>query len=422
VGTALIYSGADGNRIWVVKINQFGDTLWTRVLGGPNTGALSVASSSDGGCVITGECNFSCVIKLDQNGNIVWDRNYGGDGIQCWDIIKTSDGGYIVCGRINLMDGYVLKIDSLGILQWQRTYATPSVFKDFESIIEIKGEGYTVCGSVDSINSPNIYGYIMKVDNLGYFIWDNIFKINNLSANTRSINISNNNYIVGGNYNGSPYPYYFAIFDMDGKFITNKNFRSTRDEYFDDMKILNENRYIMTTERDSISLYSKIIITDSSGNIINQKEYYAIDDNSFKSILPLDNGDLVFLGSYKYTGVFNTDFYAMRTDSNLNSTPLGINANNLTLPKDFQLLNNYPNPFNNSTTIQYELKQRQNIKLMLYDIGGKYIATLLEEQKNPGYYKYYLNTESYGLSSGIYFVKLISNNGYNVNQKILLIK
>ena len=83
------------------------------------------------------------------------------------------------------------------------------------------------------------------------------------------------------------------------------------------------------------------------------------------------------------------------------------------LPTHFRLMQNFPNPFNPTTNIQFEILERTDIKLELFDVMGKNVATLFKGSKNPGLHQIKWNgTNDQGqlLSTGIYFYKLTSKN------------
>ncbi|NGP88615.1 T9SS type A sorting domain-containing protein [Fodinibius halophilus] len=73
-------------------------------------------------------------------------------------------------------------------------------------------------------------------------------------------------------------------------------------------------------------------------------------------------------------------------------------------PDKIQLSQNYPNPFNNQTLIEYILPQRSSVKLEVYDILGRKVRSLVDENKNEGIHSEFFNTSD--LASGIYFYRL----------------
>jgi hypothetical protein len=74
------------------------------------------------------------------------------------------------------------------------------------------------------------------------------------------------------------------------------------------------------------------------------------------------------------------------------------------IPKEFKLFNNYPNPFNSNTRINYELRITNYVSLIVFDVNGKEIVTLVKQKQDPG--EYIVEFNGTNLSSGIYFYRL----------------
>lgn len=90
----------------------------------------------------------------------------------------------------------------------------------------------------------------------------------------------------------------------------------------------------------------------------------------------------------------------------------------ITGPSSFSLSQNYPNPFNPSTTIRYSIKDAGLVKLEIYDILGRKITTVVNEEKQPGEYE--VNFNGNNLSSGIYFYKLTTGSFTQIRKMQLL--
>lgn len=86
---------------------------------------------------------------------------------------------------------------------------------------------------------------------------------------------------------------------------------------------------------------------------------------------------------------------------------------------DFQLLQNYPNPFNPNTTIEFEIPQREKVKIEIFNVLGQRIATLLNAEMESGRHR--INFNASGLSSGVYFYTLRSGS-FVETRKMLLIR
>jgi len=89
------------------------------------------------------------------------------------------------------------------------------------------------------------------------------------------------------------------------------------------------------------------------------------------------------------------------------------------IPEQIALVGNYPNPFNPSTTILFQLPKSSFVKLSIYDINGRLVELLVNEQKNAGYYSVNWNAEKVG--SGIYFYRINAGEFSSV-KKCLVIK
>jgi hypothetical protein len=89
------------------------------------------------------------------------------------------------------------------------------------------------------------------------------------------------------------------------------------------------------------------------------------------------------------------------------------------MPIEYALGQNYPNPFNPSTKIKYSVPKNGLVSILVYDLTGQEIATLLNEVKEPGNYE--LDFNGAGLSSGVYFYKMTSN-GFSQVKKMSILK
>ncbi|HAN41267.1 MAG TPA: hypothetical protein DCQ12_05090, partial [Candidatus Cloacimonas sp.] len=85
---------------------------------------------------------------------------------------------------------------------------------------------------------------------------------------------------------------------------------------------------------------------------------------------------------------------------------------------------NYPNPFNPETTIAYSLKDRQNVKIEIYNVKGQLVRTLVNESKAAGDHKViWTGTDNNNrpVSSGLYYYKMTAGK-YSSSKKMILMK
>jgi len=97
-----------------------------------------------------------------------------------------------------------------------------------------------------------------------------------------------------------------------------------------------------------------------------------------------------------------------------NYTPTGVEKDNNSLPSDYYLAQNYPNPFNPSTTISFSIPKTGNVSLKVFDMLGREVADLVNENMAAGNYKVNFNAQN--LASGVYLYSLTCGNIVKTNK------
>ena len=103
---------------------------------------------------------------------------------------------------------------------------------------------------------------------------------------------------------------------------------------------------------------------------------------------------------------------------------IGITPISAEVPKEFQLMQNYPNPFNPSTKIKFQIakavrSETSNVKLIVYDLAGREVAKLVNEQLAAGTYE--IDFDASKFASGVYFYKLTAGD-YSETKRMILVK
>jgi len=120
-------------------------------------------------------------------------------------------------------------------------------------------------------------------------------------------------------------------------------------------------------------------------------------------------------------GTFGSGVYTMVS---INADITTVEEINAVVPISFRLCQNFPNPFNPTTTIQYSLPQQSHVKLSIYNVLGDEIATLVNEEQHIGDYSFHWNSTDKNnkrLASGIYVYRLQAG-GYIAQNKMILMK
>jgi hypothetical protein len=205
-----------GLDYWIIKTDHFGNILWQKTIGGSSDDLLfDIRQTVDGGYIFGGSSGSNIsfyksennldpslftsdfwIVKTDSNGTILWDNTIGGSKADRFQSVEqTLDGGYVLGGAsisnisgdktencLGLDDYWIVKVDSIGIVQWQNTIGGDS-YDGRSSIIQTYNEEYIVggqswsCISGDKIENC-IGGYdfwILKVSENNIFITGKLF-------------------------------------------------------------------------------------------------------------------------------------------------------------------------------------------------------------------------------------------------------
>ncbi len=215
---------------WVIKINADGGLVWQKVFGGnSDEGAQAVKQTQDGGYLLAGTVSSTngdvsgnhgmqdfWVLKLDANGNLQWQKCYGGSSNEiAYVLALTSDHGCVVAGTTYSSDGdvtgnhstgdyWIIKIDSVGNLQWQKAYGG-SAFDFAHAIAASDDGGYIVSGygrSNDGDVSCTVYGqedlWILKLNHSGNIVWQKSYGGTGGEGASAIEQTSDGGYIVNG--------------------------------------------------------------------------------------------------------------------------------------------------------------------------------------------------------------------------------
>jgi len=158
---------------------------------------------------------------------------------------------------------------------------------------------------------------------------------------------------------------------------------------------------------DVVELTFKVLKKDGTSNMVWQPS------NNNWAVYDIDNATIL-----------NSGNWANENTSLSGDAATGFTQNSQT-PKEFHLFQNYPNPFNPSTVISYTVaplnlpKGETLVTIKVYDILGREVATLVNEEKSAGTYSVKFNAGN--LSSGTYLYRIVSGN-YTQVKKMLLLK
>ncbi len=202
--------GADD--YWIVKLDANRNIIWDKTFGGTGMDRLtSIIQTDDGGYLLGGSSDSNIsgektensrgsldmwVIKTDSSGNIMWQKTFGGsNGDWVQSILKTPDGGYLLAGssHSNISgdktqnsrgagDYWVLKIDSLGAIVWQKTIGgnngdyAKSIIATSDGNYLIAGDSFSTISGEKTENKINNSddAWLLKLNKDGQILWQKV--------------------------------------------------------------------------------------------------------------------------------------------------------------------------------------------------------------------------------------------------------
>ncbi len=117
------------------------------------------------------------------------------------------------------------------------------------------------------------------------------------------------------------------------------------------------------------------------------------------------------------TGAQSTTQFKL-DDLGFSNAATAVNKSINRTPESFELFNNYPNPFNPTTNVTYQLPERSFVTLRVFNVLGKLVSTLVNGEQPSGKYSVQFNATN--LPSGVYYCALQAGSYYKVNKMILL--
>jgi hypothetical protein len=219
-----------GDDYLVIKTDDLGNIQWKKSLGGSSSDwGLSIEQTHDGGFIALGVSTSTngdvignhggggdyWAVKLSNSGAVEWQKCYGGTGYDYGDFIhQTYDRGYIISGYSSSTNGdvtgnhgqedlWIIKTDSLGSIQWQKSLGGSS-YESGTRIFQNVDSSYAVIGMSKS-NNGNISGnhpygdcWIIKLNSVGNIIWQKAFGGSNLDLGQDVQQTTDGGFIIGG--------------------------------------------------------------------------------------------------------------------------------------------------------------------------------------------------------------------------------
>jgi hypothetical protein len=437
---------------WLVKTDALGDTMWTRRYGGgDHQEAYAVRQTADGGYIVTGETgtcpDFDVYLwKTDAGGETVWTRTYGGsDYDRGYSVRQTTDGGYIIVGTTEsfgagYQDVYLVRTDADGDSLWTRVYGHSQ--EDYAySVQQTADHGYVVAGYTQSGRDLNVW--LLRIDVDGDTLWTRTYGGTGVESGYSVQQSTDGGYVIAGYTNsfGAGYNDVYLLKVAGDEVQPEITIEIVPDQPPVTVPQGGTFGYTGTVTNNTEDPQTTDIWIMAAGPLEGVygpfKEFYDLPLNPGQSRSAHFNQrvrNLAPVGFYNYIAycgdypstVMDSSLFQIEVVEGIESGQGGwvltgsfLEGDLADIPLESALLSNYPNPFNATTVISYELPTACHVKLEVYNISGQKIATLVDSKQHSGYRS--VTWDASEVSSGVYFYKL-SAGDYSEIKRMMLVK
>ena len=418
-------SFGNGNTdVYLALVDSMGWVRWEKSYGGFNNDiGRSIIQLPDSGFVITGYTNSFgnggydvLVVRTDKNGTLIWQKSYGGLD---WDFgycVKATSGNdsLIVAGSTysygyGKMDGYILKLDLLGNLQWQDTYGGAED-DEFRSFVVTYNNQYAFAGTTKSMGDVKGDAWLVKTGLAG----DSVFSLNHGDNKKQFINDiaegAGGELVFAGATDiaglDSTWGYLLSL-SSTGTFNYENNFPRT--EKFKDYQLVSVTKgngtnyiYVYKTFDAPAGFKLEPLFMDVTGMWPGTLNTYGgtSDEEIFDISRTKDRG-FISVGSTNGFGSNLTDVFLVKMDSTLKNSVNFVGINENTEKKsDYAVYPTITNDF-----IYFESSNTKKIKVTVSNSLG-YVLEEQQFEKN----NFTLSLKNYG--NNIYFIRITDDLNY----------
>ena len=325
--------GTDGDMdIYVIRLDGEGNQLWSNFYDeGFVEQAYSAIPTEDGGLIVAGENRTTqtssidaYLLKINAFGEQVWSKSFGGVGTEkLLSLAASNDGGVIAVGYVESVqagnrDVFVLKTNALGEEIWRRTIGSTED-EEAKSVIALE-DGYMLAGYINNRSTNNRDAYVVKISKIGEFSWSKTYGTSSSFEEATCLAKSHDgNVLVAGNKGVSDF--YLLKITQEGMTIWENRYGDRSEEFCESITV-NEDGSILLSGSIAVGTVNTdihLIKLNPEGSMQWKQNYGDEEWSDFgKFVIPTEDGGYAIAGSTGFIGnVFNfiNDFILVKTDS-----------------------------------------------------------------------------------------------------------
>lgn len=381
--------GAGNADFWLVRTNSDGDSLWSRTYGGNSDDICSsIIQTPDEGFTLAGYTqSFGAggmdfwLVRTNSDGDSLWSRTFGGERSDiCHSMSRTAENGFALAGgTLSFSSGgfdfWIVNVNADGDSLWSSSFGTgmPEICS---SIICLEDSGFALSGYCTEFNYDF---WLVRTNSDGDSLWSKSYASEEQDVCLSLIETTDRGFALAGSTGGSggfnDQDVWLVRTDVNGDSIWSSTYGSPGSDRCISLIQANDGGFVMATRTSTVGQVGNslgVVKTDAEGDSLWTFSF----GHSCTSIIQIADGGFTIAGSSYREG--SSDFYLVKTTPD----PVSVRDPHPLTPYTLYLAPPYPNPFNSSTRIPFEVgvEGAGVVWLSIFNPLGRRVADLIPPQ------------------------------------------
>lgn len=394
--------------LYLVKVDRFGDTLWTRSYGGQGReeGYSVDQIQEDKGFIVAGRItaeidapDIAWLLRTDSKGDTLWTYTWTNDPGRIYtpsNVREMPDGNFIVVGNAayvgeEKIDGWISVVDGEGQLLWSRTYQS-QMFLGFSSVDFMPDNGLAIAGVISV--PKGFAGFLLLTDAGGDTITSHTFSTAGTSSFTWVRRKPDGTLLCVGatipfgseDWDALAVEYNFSAVPQT---VQAKTFGGSNSEIGNSAVLTTDGGYAIAgnvTDPATSDVNAWIVRVDNNGTVRWNEQYGGTGFDKATGIFSTEEGGYWVVGSTAASESSSSDAWLMRLSADPASS-VDYSAATAGTTGGLYVQDPAPNPFDRSTEIRWQMEKGGHVEITVQDMSGRTVRELMNERLSPGSYR-----------------------------------